>query len=843
MQPPTTDDLIQQPAVRLDYQMSPKLRFTGKYSGDRRRKLVTPGLISGFTDVLNPYPYITNYAATVNYTMNPTTFIEATYGFIRNELVGGNENGILVNDSANRLNGLADFPLLYKDAGVVDPRYYVMEVMQDVKPGFWDGTRINLPPTFSWGGRIGAAPPNQRYPGWLNINRTQDVAVSVTKVAGRHTMKAGFYNNHSFKAQNAGFGALFQGDVNFGNDTNNALDSGFGYANAALGVFTRYQQASQLIEGNMIYNNREFYAQDNWKVNSRLTMDYGLRFTHQQPQHDKFGQMSNFFPDEWSAAQAPVFYVAGCSNGAATCSGNIRNAMDPRNGQILTAPGAANTQAAIGTPIPGSGNPLNGIRKAGDGIADTGYVWPTIVVAPRFGLAYDLTGNQSTIFRAGGGLYFDRPDGNTIFGIPGNPPIATTQDLRNGQLQTVGQGLSTVAVPALTIFQYDAQVSGSWQWNAGVQRTLPWAMVADFSYVGNRGTNRIASYNLNSVDIGAAFLAKNQDPTLAGSSSVPGATAYSENILKPYRGLGNINQNTTDFWDEYHSLQMSLNRRFRNGFSAGVNYTYGISFKGNTGLVKRFDHAPDGTATLRADQADYEELLGTLDRRPHIIKANGVWSSAARARELRACRRVHPERLADCRRAHGRFRYDLRSELHLPEQRGQREPDRLAELRREDRLRRRSGQRLFRQPVRAVQRRLGHRPAARQRRSRVRAQHPARLPRQAGRSVALARHSPRWRSPHGVPGGRVQRVQRGHHQRPQQHGDVREPWKPRDREQSVQRRRLAQHGALEAEQLRLWRCDRRPGDAQRPGAAPLPVLSGRGSVDRRAGGVPLPALF
>ena len=125
VQPPTTDDLIQQPAIRLDYQMSPKLRFTGKYSGDRRRKLVTPGLIAGFSDVLNPYPYITNYAATVNYTMNPTTFIEGTYGFIRNELAGGNENGVLVNDSANRLNGLADFPLLYKDAGVVDPRYYV----------------------------------------------------------------------------------------------------------------------------------------------------------------------------------------------------------------------------------------------------------------------------------------------------------------------------------------------------------------------------------------------------------------------------------------------------------------------------------------------------------------------------------------------------------------------------------------------------------------------------------------------------------------------------------------------------------------------------------------------
>ena len=55
--------------------------------------------------MLTPFPYITNYAATVNYTINPTTFIEGTYGFIRNELTGGNENGVLVNDSSNRLNG------------------------------------------------------------------------------------------------------------------------------------------------------------------------------------------------------------------------------------------------------------------------------------------------------------------------------------------------------------------------------------------------------------------------------------------------------------------------------------------------------------------------------------------------------------------------------------------------------------------------------------------------------------------------------------------------------------------------------------------------------------------
>jgi hypothetical protein len=237
-----------------------------------------------------------------------------------------------------------------------------------------------------------------------------------------------------------------------------------------------------------------------------------------------------------------------------------------------------------------------------------------------------LTGNQSTILRAGGGLYYDRPDGNTIFNIPGNPPLATTQDLRNGQLQTLGQGLSTVGVPAMNIFQYEAQVPASWQWNAGVQKTLPWSTVVDISYVGNRGVNRLTNYNLNAVDFGAAYLPANQDPTRAGTSTVPGALAYPENLLKPFLGLGNITQNTTDFWDEYHSIQTSLNRRFRNGFSFGVNYTYGISFKGNTGLTKRLEHAPDGTISIRADQAQYEKLLETLDRRPHTLKANGIWS-------------------------------------------------------------------------------------------------------------------------------------------------------------------------------------------------------------------------
>ena len=636
---PTYAQLLQQPAVKIDYQATGKLRLSGKYSGQRQRSVVTPGLIPGFSDAYVPYPYITNYGVTVDYMISPRTFIEGTYGQIENQLAGGNEQGILTDPESNRLTSLKDFPMLYPNAGVMNNQYYGYQVMQSQKPPFWDGKSLNLPPIFGWGSLIGGncslpSPACQRYPGWLNINRTRDVAISLTHIQGRHTIKGGFYFNHSYKAQNVGAGGIpnlsFQGFVDFGNNTNNTLDSGFGFANAGLGVFTQYLQASNFIEGNFLYNQVEFYLQDNWKVTNRLTLDYGARFVHQQPQYDKLLQMSNFFPNKWQAGSAPVFYVAGCTSGATVCSGNDRNAMDPRTGQILTAAGAANTQAAIGTPIPGAGNLLNGVVQAGHGIADTNYQWPALAVGPRFGFAYDLTGKSDWVLRGGVGVFYDRPDGNTVFSTPGNPPTATATDLRNGQLATLGQGLSPQPVANLVTFQYNAQIPSSLQWQVGVQKSLPGQMVADVMYVGNHGYNLLGAFqggdlqNQNSVDFGAAYLPQNQDPTL-GTSSVPGATAYTANLLRPYRGFGVIQENLTGFWDTYHSLQLSVNRRFAKGFSFGANYTYGISLKGNTGLIQRLQHAPDGTISLRSDQAAYEKLNQTLDVRPNYFIANAVW--------------------------------------------------------------------------------------------------------------------------------------------------------------------------------------------------------------------------
>src|SRR5206468_8591607 len=227
---------------------------------------------------------------------------------------------------------------------------------------------------------------------------TYDISVNLTKVVGRHSMKAGFYLTHSLKAQNINLalGALpFKGEMNFSNDTNNPLDSQFGYANAALGILSSYTQQSKFVEGYYTYWNREWYVQDNWKVNRKLTFDYGMRFVNQQPQHDALGHSSNFFLNQWSLANAPLLYVPGCPGGVFPCPAT-RQAMDPRTGQLL-GPGSA---VNIGQLVPGTGNPTQGLIQEGQqGISKYGYKWPTVGFAPRFGAAYDVTGEQKVIVR------------------------------------------------------------------------------------------------------------------------------------------------------------------------------------------------------------------------------------------------------------------------------------------------------------------------------------------------------------------------------------------------------------------------------------------------------------
>jgi hypothetical protein len=635
---PTQNILSWQPAARVDWTPTSKLRVTGKYSGWQQRRDVIQGTLPGFNDTQMQRPVISNLSFSGNYNLNATTFIEATYGRSRNELAGcalaqsGTgpsvcRNAIVMNENANRNNnGLGGLPLLFPDAPAINPDYYAYQALEkmDPKSPAWVNGQFQKPPTFTWGNRINSSntPPNLPFPSYFNVNATQDLVVSLTKVMGRHTVKTGYFNTHSYKAEQATNDQPF-GAISFQQDTvgTNPFDTSFGFANAATGAFSSFTQASAYVEGNFVYDNREAYLQDNWRVNNRLTLDYGMRFVHATPQYDKLGQATNFLPDKWSASNAPRLYLPGCSitiaAGTACPSANIQ-AVNPVTGQLL----GPNSSLAIGTLVGGTGSLTNGLFKGGDGIVDTTYTFPKLAFAPRFGMAYDVTGQQKMILRGGVGLYYDRPFGNSVISMSGNPPASRLVTVRYGQLQSLGQGgLTTQGPPGLNTIQYDAKLPSSTQFSAGMQTEIPWSTMLDIEWVGQHSFNTVRTVNINTVDLGSAFLPQNQDPTKV--SATPGGAALSNDLMRPMRGYGSINHRMFNGARTFHSLQMSVNRRFANGYSFGFNDTWVLYDHQLAGL--RLRHNADGSFAVRDDQAQADELFGTFVPTKHVLKGNFVW--------------------------------------------------------------------------------------------------------------------------------------------------------------------------------------------------------------------------
>ena len=200
---------------------------------------------------------------------------------------------------------------------------------------------------------------------------------------------------------------------------------------------------------------------------------------------------------------------------------------------------------------------------------------------PRIGAAYDVTGTQRIVVRGSVGVFYDRLQGDSIFGQIGNPPTGQGSTVVNSTLQQVAQGTAGVQPPpVMLIYDYDAKIGASTSWNGGVQMVLPWSSALDVSYVGTHNYNSVSfgsisvpanndPMDLNAPDIGTAYLPQYQDPT-APASTIPGARALPTDLLRPYRGLGAIIATRPIFYTQYDSLQTSFNRRFRNGWQGGA---------------------------------------------------------------------------------------------------------------------------------------------------------------------------------------------------------------------------------------------------------------------------------
>jgi hypothetical protein len=186
-------------------------------------------------------------------------------------------------------------------------------------------------------------------------------------------------------------------------------------------------------------------------------------------------------------------------------------------------------------------------------------------VSPRVGAVYDLSGEGRTILRGGFGIFYDRPQGNTVFDMVANAPGVLNSRVDWGRLQDLSTiGSDPFTTLSLNPIAYDFRPPRVDQWNVGIQHKLVEELILDVAYVGSRSTDLMRQVQINAVPFGATFLPQNQDPTLV-PSAILGNSALPNDLLRPYPGYGNIRMWDYSGYSDYKALQTSVSRRFDRG--------------------------------------------------------------------------------------------------------------------------------------------------------------------------------------------------------------------------------------------------------------------------------------
>jgi hypothetical protein len=392
---------------------------------------------------------------------------------------------------------------------------------------------------------------------WLGSVRS-----SLTWIRGSHSYKTGIYFEQSRNSEGkGGVGAgPWAGQFNFSTDTSNPGDANYSYANALLGTFRDYTEIDAFSEVVGKRNIVESYVQDTWKLNRRVTFDYGVRFLWYTPWYSA-QPAAVFVPERYDPAKAPRLYEPAVVNGA-----NV--AYDAVTGQTLP-------NVFIGSFVPGTGDRYNGMVSSTDpnypkGFRDNQGIEPE----PRLGLAWDITGDAKTALHTSAGLYHNpHVNANGMDAMARNPPAQNTPQIFYGTMDTLlaagAQGAFSNRPSGVFGIERDAKTPQSFNYSAGIQRDLGWGTVVDVTYAGWQMRHGEMSTNINPVPDGARFLdihPENRNPQTASS-------AKASEFLRPYRGYQDITIRSHFGTGHYNSLQVQLNRRYIKGLQFAVAYT------------------------------------------------------------------------------------------------------------------------------------------------------------------------------------------------------------------------------------------------------------------------------
>ena len=398
-----------------------------------------------------------------------------------------------------------------------------------------------------------------------NFNRIFDWKDNITKIINNHTLKAGILIMRSRKNQDTD--PAINGQFSF--NTSRTPTSSNALADALLGDFYQYTEASSTRQGWYRFWQVEPFFQDDWRASRRLTLNLGLRWSYMQPQYSQLNNTVQFLPQYFDRSQAAT--------------------IDPRNGSIITAPNPYNGLVLTGSGFPDSakgrvvqyGDPA--VQKLFHGLPLGGANSRFGNYAPRIGFAYDLTGRQTTVLRGGYGVAYERIQGNFIFGGVNNPPFIQQVTVLNGYIENpAGAVISPDPVQNINNSHYlDMKLPRTQTYSIGVQRKLTHDMTLTATYVGSTASNLSYQQDINQLPLGTL-------------TRFPGVNT---NALRPYPGFGNIFEFNTGANYVYNSLQSQFRKQFPGAGIVNVAFTWS---KGRTD-ANGYNSQPRDSYNLRGD--------------------------------------------------------------------------------------------------------------------------------------------------------------------------------------------------------------------------------------------------
>jgi hypothetical protein len=564
--------------IRLDQNIGDKNKLFGRYSWYNRKS--TYNNYTSTIYVGDRFLFISKQAVVDGvHTFNASTVLNLRYGF--NRFIRGS-------DAPEGQYGLdlttLKFPAAFNNA---------------IGEGIRRFPRFDFSSTGSTGAPVGNGHTNEFRPVGSHF-----VTAVINRSQGIHSLKFGgemriYREDDSFKSNNQSGQFSFDNTYTRPNSTStngNDLEGLQAWAAFLLGYpsTTSIVRAADYSEYSKTWG---FFGQDDVRISRKLTMNLGLRWEFESPLTERQNKSISGFDLTYSQP----------FEGQAQTNFGLISGTDV----LRTTYGLSNITAKGGLLFAG--------KDTGSGLYNT----PKNGFLPRIGFAYQL--NPKTVFRGGFGLYqgflgerrgdvfqpgysqtTNQPLTTGPNGAPlpyslsdpfclSNPAVCAASGITPVSGNTLGK--QTALGQTVTFFNQNPKVAKQARWSIGFQRELGRGWVVEGSYVGDRGSNIEITRNLNAVpdkflntdnSVTQAMALNNSNlggtvrspfcNTVSGSTCTAalytgaGGTISRRTLLTPFPEFGAINSTNNDGSSSYHSLQVSMDKRFAKGY--GLNFAY-----------------------------------------------------------------------------------------------------------------------------------------------------------------------------------------------------------------------------------------------------------------------------